>query len=153
MTAEGVYQIFKDYLDNQGYKYTTDDGRLSISLTVRGEDLPMPTNIRVYADLNIVQIISPIPGCIPEDRRIDAALAVAIANYRMIGGCFDLNMNSGEICYRMAQAYHNTEFSMELARYMVQMTFHMADRYNDRFYMLGKGAMSLEKFIEADQQH
>lgn len=153
MNAERVYQLFKDYLENNRYRYTADDARLSISLTLQGEDLPQPTVISVLRDRNVVQIVSPIPGRIPEEKRIDAAVAVVIANYSVLNGCFDLDMNDGGICFRLVQGYHGIEFSEELAQYMLRIVFYTTDKYNDKFFMLGKGMMSLEKFIEAESQH
>ena len=101
-------------------------------------------------DRDVFQILSPIPSHIPEDKRIDAAVAVSVANYGMINGCFDLDMSDGEIRFRVAQGYEGMELSNEFIKYIMGIVFFTTDKYNDKFFMLGKGLMSLEQFIEQE---
>ena len=151
-TARQVYQTFVDLLNKKKYHFDQHDNDLVISMIAQGEDLPQPTIIRVLGDRDVVQILSPIPSKIPEDKRLDAAVAVAAANYGLINGSFDLDMSDGEIRYRVAQGYRNIEFSEDLALYMLGIVFSTTDKYNDRFFMLGRGMMSLEEFIKKDAE-
>ena len=150
--AKKIYQQFKDHLTQHDFHFDAHDDELIISMTVHGEDLPQPTLIRVLADRDMVQVLSPIPSRIPEDKRIDGAIAVSIANYGMINGCFDYDMNDGEVRFRVAQSYRGIEFSDALVGYLLQVTFFTTDKYNDRFFMLGKGLMSIEQFIQKEQE-
>lgn len=145
-----VYQMFKKHLEENNFKFDAHDDDLVLTMTVRGEDLPQPTIIRVLDDRDVFQILSPIPSHIPEDKRVDAAVAVSVANYGMINGCFDLDMSDGEIRFRVAQGYEGMELSDEFIKYILGVTFFTTDKYNDKFFMLGKGMMSLEQFIEQE---
>lgn len=145
-----VYEMFKKYLEKHDIRFEAHDDDLVLIMTVHGEDLPQPTMIRVLDDRNVFQILSPIPSRIPEDKRFDAAVAVSIANYGMINGSFDLDMGDGEIRFRLAQAYEGVELSEELIHYVLGVVFFTTDRYNDKFFMLGKGLISLEQFIEQE---
>ena len=146
-----VYEMFKKHLEGNDFKFEAHDDDLVLALTVHGDDLPQPTLIRVLDDREIIQIVSPIPSRIPEDKRIDAAVAVSVANYGMINGCFDLDMSDGEVRFRIAQSYKGIELSEELIKYILGVTFVTTDEYNDKFFMLGKGYISLDQFIE--QEH
>lgn len=150
-TGREVYEVFKAYLDKRKFTYTPKDDEMVIILTVHGEDLPQPTIIRVLDDRKVVQVLSPIPSKIPEDKRADAAIAVAVANYGLINGSFDLDMSDGEIRYRVAQGFMDCDFPMELANYIMQIVFFTTDKYNDRFFMLGKGMLSLADFISKEK--
>ena len=145
-----VYQLLKKHLTDNSFHIEEHDEELVLMVTVHGDDLPQPTIIRVLDDKDIIQILSPIPGRIPEDKRVDAAIAIAVANQGMINGCFDLDMNDGEIDFRVAQSYAGIELSEELMQYLLGVAFITTDRYNDKFFMLGKGLMSLEQFIEQE---
>lgn len=149
-SAQHVYQVFKDHLDKNKFKYNAFDDDLVISLTVHGEDLPQPTLIRVMEANQVVQVLSPIPSRIPEDKRIDGAVAVAVANSRLINGCFDYDMSTGEIRFRVAQSFAGIDFGDPLAHYILGVTFLTTDDYNDKFFALGKGLMSLEQFLEKE---
>ncbi len=145
-----VYQMFKKHLEENDFKFDAHDDDLVITMTVHGEDLPQPTIIRVLDERDVFQILSPIPYHIPEDKRVDAAVAVSVANYGMINGSFDLDMSDGEIRFRVAQGYRGMELSDEFMDYILSIVFYTTDKYNDRFFMLGKGMMSLEQFIEQE---
>ena len=150
--GQQVYNSFKKHLQNNNFKFEAHDSDMVITMTVNGEDLPQPTIIRVFDDRNVVQVVSPIPARIPEGKRPDAAVAVAVANYGMINGSFDLDMSDGEVRFRMAQNFADTGMSEESIHYMLGITFLTTDKYNDRFFMLGKGLMSLEQFIEKESE-
>lgn len=151
-TEEGnrVYEQFKKHLDERHFSYHPNDEDLTIMLLVHGEDIPLPTVIQVMDDRSVVRILSPFPFKMPEDKRLDAAVAVAFANYGIVNGSFDLDMNDGEIRFRIAQCYEGMELSDESVYYLLQAAFVTTDHYNDRFYALGKGNMSLEQFIDQE---
>ncbi len=149
--AERVFDAFKSYLTERGMKFETFDQDLVIKITVRGEDLPQPTIIRVMEDRDIVQILSPVPYNMPEDKRPDAAIAAAVANYGLINGSFDFDMRDGEIRYRITHYYKDTVVTRNQVEYLLNCIWFTTDRYNDRFFMLGMGKMTLQEFIEADK--
>ena len=145
-----VYETIKKHLQSNDFGFEPHDDALVLTLTVHGDDLPQPTLIRVMDDRDIIQIVSPIPTTIPEDKRVDAAIAVTVANQGMINGCFDLDMSDGEVQFRVAQSYRGIEINDEFLNYFLGVAFYTTDRYNDKFFMLGKGMMTLEQFIEQE---
>ena len=150
--AVQVYELFKENLTEHHIKFETDDEHLVLKMIVHGEDLPQPTFIQVDDERSVVQILSPIPSRIPDDKRMDAAVAVAIANYGMINGSFDLDMSDGEIRFRVTQSYADMELSQECISYLIGIVFFTTDKYNDKFFMLGKGMISIEQFIESAEK-
>ena len=149
-TGNQVYEMFKKNLTDHEIKFETHDEDKVITLTVNGEDLPQPTIIRVDDDRQVIRVLSPLPYRMPEDKRIDAAVAVAVANYGLVNGSFDYDVRDGEIRYRVAQSYRGIDVSEEMVHYILAVVFKTTDDYNDRFFMLGKGMLTLEKFIEME---
>ena len=86
----------------------------------------------------------------PEDKRIDGALAVTVANHGMVNGCFDYDLSDGEVMFRLTTAFHDTILSEEVYRYMILVAASTVDRYNDRFLMLAKGKSDIKQFIEEE---
>lgn len=150
--AKQVYELFKQDLTNSKIKYEPHDDDLVISMTVHGEDLPQPTLIMVDEDREVVRLLSPLPSKIPEDKRMEAAVAVATANYGLVNGSFDYDMSDGEIRYRVCQSYAGTVLNEETVRYLLGVIFFTTDKYNDLFFMLGKGMISLEDFLKKEQE-
>ncbi len=150
--AVRVYDKFIDHLNSKNFHYTEHKDHLVIELTVRGEDLPQPTYIEIIEQRGVLRIISPIPARFPEDKRVDAAVAVATANYGIVNGSFDLDMSDGEVRFRVAMRYRNMDIDDEMIHYLLAIVFMTTDKYNDRFFMLMKGMMTIEKFIELEEK-
>ena len=148
--ADNVYATICQMFDDMDFNYERHDEDLVISCTVRGDDFPMEILFFVYADREIVQLLSPMPYHINEDKRADAAIAVAVANYGLINGSFDYDMSDGEIRFRATQAFMDSILGKEVFRYMLAAASNSIDKYNDRFFMLNKGMMTVEQFIEME---
>lgn len=141
-------------LEQRKLKYTvesTDGERPHVLIHFTGNDLPMSLHIFLRADRQIISVLSAMPFRMKEEKRRDAAAAVAYANHGLIDGSFDLNMESGEIRFRMTSSYMDTTATESLFAYMIYMSADTIDRYNDRFMMLNTGAMELDGFIAADR--
>ena len=145
-----VYKAFQAHLDKNKFKYDAHDEDLVISLTVNGEDLPIDTVIRVIEKRDVAQVLC-FCGKVPEDKRIDLAVAVDVANHGMVNGCFDYDISDGQLLFRVTHNYTDGVPSDEVIRYLLGIAFNTTDEYNDKFFMLGKGMMTLEQFIEAEK--
>lgn len=73
--GQNVYETICGMFDNKGYHYERYDDDHVISCTVGGEDIPMDILFVVRDERQLVQLISPMPFRVPEDKRIDIALA------------------------------------------------------------------------------
>ena len=149
--ASDVYQLFLKHFDEHDFRYEKNDADLVIKLTVQGEDLPQPTVIRVIEKANAVLIQSPMPFSVPEDKRTDMAVAITIVNYSMINGGFEMDLSNGMLSYKIAQGLFDEDFSEKTVEYMLTLTFGSTDRFNDKFFGLAMGMMTLEQFIEKIQ--
>ena len=105
--AKKMYNIFCQTLDAIDLKYTEEEEDLRIRLSARGEDLPMELVIRMNVEMQLVQIISRIPCEMPEDKRIDGAIAISAINNKMVNGCFDLDLSDGVIFFRMSSSFRD----------------------------------------------
>lgn len=150
--AQTVYETICKSFDNKDWKYERHDEDLTIVSGAQGEDLPMRMIIRVNPDAQVVSLYSPMPFNIAEEKRIDAAIAVCVANYGLINGSFDYDLNDGEIRFRLVTSFRESTLSEELFMYMVLVTAKTVDDYNDKFLMVSKGMMSIQQFIEWERQ-
>ena len=145
--AKIVYDKVKAHLTNNDFKYECDDQKMTIVLRATGEDLPLLVFASVDANRQLIRILSPIPVKMPEDKRIEGAVASSVANYGIVAGNFDYDMSDGEIRFRVTQSFREGDVTDEIIHYMFSILFGTVDQYNDRFFMLAKGMMSLEQFI------
>ena len=152
MNGKEIFQMFVDYLNSINFNFDTDEDHLVIHFTAQGNDLPQPTIIQIIEERTVIRILSPIPGDIPEDKRVETAIAVASANDHMLNGRFDFNMERGKLVFNLVQFYGDMDITETVIRYMFSVVFGSTDKYNDRFFMLGKGMMSLEDFLNKENE-
>ena len=149
--AVEVYDTLCSMLDNIGWKYDKVEEKLMIKSGVKGEDLPIDFIVVVKPRNQVVQFISSMPFNMPEDKRLDGALAVCIANYGLVDGSFDYDLSDGQILFRLTSSYRDSLLSEALFEYMIMVSASTIDNYNDRFFMLAKNMITLEKFMEMDE--
>ena len=145
--AQKTYNDLCTHLDSIGLKYTRHDDDKVITLTMNGDDLPMEMVLAVREKQEVIQLVSPIRPKAPEDKRIDAAVAVNVANYGIVFGSFDYDISDGEIRWRATLPYRDAAITKDQIYYLVMVSAGTVDNYNDKFLMFNKGMMSLEQFI------
>ncbi len=146
--AQSVYETICKTLESRDWNFTRHDENLTITCGARGEDLPMDIIIIVNPNAQVVSVYSPMPFKIAEEKRVEAALAVCVANFGLVNGTFDYDFSEGEIRFRIVSSFRESILSEELFNYMVIIAASTVDDYNDKFLMVSKGMMSIQQFIE-----
>lgn len=149
--ANTVFKKLCELLDGNKWSYTKDEENLKIDLTTRGEDLPIDIRIKVDQERQLVLLLSPMPFIIPEDRRLDIAIATNAVNSIMVDGSFDFNVKNGSMFFRITNSFIESEIGNEVLNYLLMVSCYSIDEYNDKFLMLSKGMMSVEDFISKMQ--
>ena len=135
-------------LDNMKWTYEPDHDKLVITTSARGDDLTIKLRFVVSEDRGVMYVKSPMPYSIPENAREIIGVAVNIANFSMLNGCFEFDRNDGWLAFRMVIPFENCVISEEVCHYMVVLTCRMVDRFNDKFLAVAKGNMRLADFEE-----
>jgi hypothetical protein len=148
--AKVVFGLLCDMLDEDEWHYDKDEERLSITCSARGEDLPIQIYLQVDPARYLVSLYSQMPYKVSEEKRTELAIATCIANDALADGSFDYNIFKGVIIFRMTNSYRESLISKELLKYMVYIACNTVDTYNDKFFMISKGALSLEDFMKKD---
>ncbi len=138
-------------LDNNEWNYKKNEENLSIECGAQGEDLPMDLSINVDPERMIVLLISHMPFVVQEDKRLEMAIAVSAVNNTLVDGSFDYDVSTGHMFFRMTNSFLESKIGQEVFAYMLYCSCHIIDDYNDKFLMLAKGMISIEKFLESEQ--
>lgn len=146
--AKSVFDTICRMMDKNELRYNKDEEKFIISCVLHGDDIPMDMIFAVRPEAQVVSLLSPMPFKMPEDKRVEGAVATSMASYGLVNGYFDFDMNDGEIRFRMVSSYHESILGEDLFEYMLMVSAHTIDEYNDRFLMLAKGMWNIEQFIE-----
>ena len=148
--AKQVYASLVNMLESRDWKFEKFEDDLVIRSGIKGDDLPIEFIMFVKPKNQVVQFISKLPFNMPEDKRVEGAIAVSIANYGLVDGSFDYDISDGEIRYRLTSSYRESVLGGDLFEYMIMCAASTIDDYNDRFFLLSKGMIDIEKFIELE---
>lgn len=147
-SAQTAYKTLLKTLDSIDWKYKKDDEKMRIVFSVKGDDLPMDFIMIVDADRQLIRLVSFLPFSFPQDKRIEGAMATSQINYKLADGSFDYDISDGETSFRLTSSFLKSLISEKLLRYMVQCAIYTVDEYNDKLFMLSKGAITLSEFVK-----
>lgn len=146
--AKNVYKTLCEMLDDNKLEYQKNDDELFVSLTMNGEDIPIRIGIDVDKDMQFVTMFSTIPLVVAKDKRMDVAIATSQINFRLATGNFIFDFDNNYISFRISTCFMDSLISKTLLVRMLSIVCFTVDEYNDKFLMLVKGGLSLEKFLE-----
>ena len=148
LAAAKVYYDFCKMMDDEKWKYERNEENFSISCGAVGEDLPIELNIRVDVERQLVMVLSRLPYKIPEEKRVDVAVAVSVINNTLVDGNVEFNLESGHVFFRMTNSYMDSNLSSEVYGYLLYCACQTIDTFNDKLLMLSKGIIDVEQFIK-----
>lgn len=145
--AKATFKTLCQALDNNEWHYEKNEEKLEIECGAQGEDLPMKLTVKVDAERMIVMLLSHLPFVIQEDKRLDVAIAVSAINNLLVDGCFDYDVASGHMFFRMTNSFLESTIGEDVFSYLLYCSCKTIDEYNDKFLMLAKGMLSIEQFL------
>ena len=148
--AKNVYNSLCEMLDEKNVRYDKDQDDLIISFITGGDDIPMQFLVKVDAERQLIRVLSPIPVTFGEEKRVEGAIATCHATYTLADGSFDYDFQTGKVLFRLTSSYMDSLISKNLFEYMIIIAIHTVDKYNDKFFMLAKGQMSIEEFCNQE---
>ncbi len=151
--ARKVFETVCAMLDEDDIQYEKSEDELSVKFILRGNSIPCPYHISVDDRRELVGVHSEIPMKAKGDHmtteiRNDLATAVSMVNYRMVNGSFGCDFDDGMVFFHMAMSYRDSEISKKAIEYMVYCSAGSIDEYLLPLTLLGKGKITLEKFLE-----
>lgn len=149
--ATEMYEKAKEMLTEKGVKFQSNDEKMMINFIMSGDDIPLDIYVISDAGGQKLRTLSKMPLKVEPEKMVEMATAVCIANNGLYMGNFDYVLTDGVIFFAIQQGFLETDLSKELIDLMVAATIDAVDKYNDRFLMLNKGVLTLEKFIEMEQ--
>ena len=145
--AKTVFRQFCDALDARGWNYRANEEELTIRYAVNGEDLEMTFLAWMAVDRELIRLISTMPFKFAEDKRIDGAIVTCAATDGLRQGCFDYDLSDGKINFRIVQTYKDCVLEQSLFDYLIDYPVFIVDKYNDQFFGVNKGMISITDFV------
>lgn len=147
--AKMVYKDLCAALDRREWHYQKHEDDLVVTFGVSGDDIPMDFVLAVDAKRQLLRMFSKLPFAVPEDKRMDLAIATCVASFGLADGSFDYDISTGKIVFRLTASFRESKIGDGLFGYLVGCASTTVDVYNDKFLALCKGLISINDFISA----
>lgn len=145
--AKKVYDDLCASLDKREWHYQKHDEDLVVTCGVAGEDIPMQFVLIVDAERQLLRVLSRLPFTVPEDKRMELAIATCAASYGLADGSFDYDIAKGTIDFRLTASFRESKIGDGLFEYLIGCSSFTVDKYNDKFFALCKGLITINDFI------
>ena len=146
--ARAVYDTVCATLDKMKWVYDKEEEELAITTGAKGTDLPIDIVIRVIPEAEVLSVQVPFAFEVPDEHSIDVAIAVSAANYGLIRGCFDYDMTTGDLRFRICAPYNgNTTLAEDVVEMLVLIAATTVDSYQTRLLMVAKGVVTPSQFL------
>lgn len=151
--AREVYDQIGRVLEKRNWHFSKREvqGQLIIDLEVNGDDIPLQMVLIVDPGRQMIKVWSPFLFKMSEDKRMDGAIAACVASYGLVDGSFDYDISNGKIMFRLTASFIGSTVSDAMIEYLVDISCSIVDAYNDKFFALEKGMLSISEFVEAFQ--
>lgn len=146
--AQEVYKVLCKTLDAREWEYEKEEDKLLVHLNVRGDDFPIQLVLVVDADRQLIRVMSYLPFDMSQDKRLDGVIAACVLTNRLAAGSFDYNFSNGKVLFRLNQCFRGSVIGEGLIEYLLDCACTITDEYNDKFFALNKGFMSIEDFLK-----
>lgn len=145
--AQRTFNTLCEEFDKRGLNYKKDEDHLRISCGIKGDDLLMDIDVLVDAKRQLIVLMSRLPFVVPETKRLEVAIAVTFANNQLVDGSFDYDIRTGNMYFRLTSSFIDSEVNGEVFSYMLVVSSNTIDEFNDQFFMMSKGVLSIDQFI------
>lgn len=148
--ADTVYNTLCEALDDRHWKYDKHPEDYVVHFVVSGEDFPMEFVVYIDPERDLVRMMSQLPFAFGEEKRVEGAIATCHATYNLADGNFDYDFKTGKILFKLTSSFHGSLISKNLISYMIDCSCFAVDEYNDKFFMIEKGMLTIEDFLKQE---
>lgn len=141
--------LVQEYYDSQEWKYDFDDEKNIFSMRMGLKDVDFCRVITHCKERGELITLSFWPLTIPESKRQTVAEYLTRANYGLNIGNFELDMDDGEVRYKVSSVWGEILPSLKVVERLVDTGFVMLDRYGSGLLSVVYGNATPQEAIKA----
>ena len=103
--------------------------------------------IRLNRAYELITLNASLPIRVPEERRIEMAVAVCRATSVLLNGCFGYNLQEGTVFFRLTAPLRGCEYSEAYFACMVECATEIVSEFSDLLGKVAAGELSLPEFM------
>ena len=124
-----IYDVIEQFVQQQDWSYDRLDEHQALRFGLSTENASFQCYAQVDEDREQCCVYACMPNHAEEDKRLAAAEFVARANYGMRIGNFELDMEDGEVRFKVAVDVEGSKLTDVMVRNMIACAITCSDRY------------------------
>lgn len=141
------------FLDGEGWTYEDVEGRDAIRCGIQGDNASYMMFFDAVEDISFLAVYVLAQVAVPVERRAEVALYLSRANYGLRLGNFELDLDDGEVRYKVGIGLGDGTLTSGMVGEMVGASVSTMDRYFSGLMSVGFGnatAYDACRIVEAD---
>ncbi len=122
-----ILDCIETYLIENDWNYVNDQNKIFCG--VNGKNASFKLYFYANEKTEHILILTTIDTKIPDDKKLLVAEYIARANYGLNMGGFELNMETGEVQYKVGMSVRNSILNMEMIEDMIDISVFTSDHY------------------------
>ncbi|MFI5166410.1 MAG: YbjN domain-containing protein [Thermoanaerobaculales bacterium] len=124
-----LFDTIKKYFEQDGYECRQLPNHEALEMAVAGDNGSFRLVCVVDPDRTIVRFLTFVEGKVPEARRREVMEFLTRANYGLLLGNFEFDLNDGEVRFKCAMDVEGGEITHTQYQNLLYVAVSMADRY------------------------
>ena len=141
-----IKKVVTDWLEEDGWNYSTDDERVHTGLTV--DDHVYRILFRIRQEQQVLAVYAYAPENASMENLQEASNFVTRANYALPLGNFELDFNDGELRFKLSVDLEHLVCTPLVIQNMVRTVVNTLHRYYPAFAELNTGIITVKQAIE-----
>ena len=142
-----LLKIVSDFLEMDNWPFAPSSSHPVIKTGFQGDNGKWTCLIRVLEDEQQVAFYSILPLNVPDTKRPELALFLTAANYGIIIGNFEMDLEDGEVRYKTSLDVDGAALTPELLRAMVYNNVGIMDKYFPGIMAVVYGDKSIQEAL------
>ena len=153
MKAKKIYADMLDMFNAEGLDFYQYDDDFTVKIGIRGDDMSFEFLMFLTPEKELIRFMTILPFRVPKESLIDVAIAINVANFGLINGAFEYNIDADEIRFKFVQSYSGVDDCSELLRYVLYTAISTVNAYNSKLLAISKGYITINDFIEKEEKN
>lgn len=130
------------FLTKDDWNFERDDKEDLITAGIKGRNASFRLFVKAREETEQLLVVMKSPNNIPEGRRVEAAEFLTRANWGLTIGNFEMDMQDGEVRYKVSVDVEGGELTAEMAGTMIRVGAIMMDKYYPGLMTISFGGKS-----------
>ena len=148
-----MIDVVREYYDSQEWKYDFDGEKNIFSMRMSLKDVESCRVITHCKDKGELLTLAFFPINAPENKRLAVAEYLTRANYGLNIGNFEMDMDDGEIRYKVSSVWADLLPPVKVVERLVDTSFVMLDRYGAGILSVIYGGVSPADAVKAAEDN